>query len=155
MMLVQGSARLLSSGPGPYLHLMKRLEYWQIKRQELLLNVAGPKRSFCARNLRPKMGLKLVLLLPPLAICTLSQWSSNSQTWSSDYFYWQQRGYVGLKGVGTPPGVHSQKHSAKNTFFHGDPHPWRPSYTHSSQWAVKPHGQLSALLLLSHCIFLP
>lgn len=42
---------------GPYLYLMKRLEYRKIKGQELLLNVAGPKRSFCARNLRSKMDL--------------------------------------------------------------------------------------------------
>lgn len=43
-------------GPGPYLHLTERLKYCQIKWQELLLNVAGPKRSFCARNLQPKIG---------------------------------------------------------------------------------------------------
>ena len=53
----QAQPCLLTSSLGPYLYLMKRLEYRKIKGQELLLNVAGPKRSFCARNLRSKMDL--------------------------------------------------------------------------------------------------
>lgn len=63
--LQRAQSRLHSRGPGPYLHLMKRLEYGQIKRQELLLNVAGPKRSFCARNLPPNKWCELGMLLQP------------------------------------------------------------------------------------------
>ena len=62
---VRAQSHLHSRGPGPYLHLMKRLEYGQIKRQELLLNVAGPKRSFCARNLQPNKWCELGMLLQP------------------------------------------------------------------------------------------
>lgn len=61
----RAQSRLHSRGPGPYLHLMKRLEYGQIKRQELLLNVAGPKRSFCARNLQPNKWCELGTLRQP------------------------------------------------------------------------------------------